>query len=188
MKMKNKLLELREMKKSKKPVFIARDSQRRKEVVQDSWRRPRGKQSKTRLHHAGNPKMPSQGYRSPREVRGFHKLGLKSVVVASLKQLDSIKDEGIIIASSVGIKKRLEILKAAAAKKITILNIDAQAFIKKAEEAFAERKKKKAASAPKTPAKQEKAQSAKEEKTEESEEEKRKAEKKEMEKIITKRE
>ncbi len=185
MKMKNKLLELREMKKSKKPVFVARDSQRRKEVVQDSWRKPRGKHSKTRLHHAGNPKMPSQGYRSPKAVRGFHKLGLKPVVVASPRQLDTIKDEGIVISSAVGMKKRLEILKAAVAKKITVLNIDAQAFAKKAEEKLAEGKKKKAEKA--APKKQEKEKSSKEEKAPESEEDKRKAEKKEMEKIITKR-
>ncbi len=185
--MKNRMLELRELKKSKKPVFIARDSQRRKEVVQNSWRRPRGKHSKTRLHHGGNPKMPSQGYRSPREVRGMHKSGLKTIVVQSIKQIGAIKGEGIIIGSSVGLKKKLEIMKAAAARKLDVLNFDAGAFIKKAEEILAERKNKKAAAASpqkkpeKTGASTEKKASA------ETDEEKRKAEKKEMEKIITKR-
>ncbi len=187
MKMEKRLLEIRKLKKARKPVFLAQDSLRRKEVVQDSWRRPKGIHSKTRLHHSGNPKMPSQGYRSPSAVRGFHGSGLKPVVVSSPKQLESIKDEGIVIGSSVGMKKRLEILKAAAERKIAVLNLDAAAFAKKAEEQLAERKKKKAAEASKASKKQEKAQDSKEEKKAESEEEKRKAEKKEMEKVITKR-
>ncbi len=186
--MKNRLLELREQKKSKKPVFIARDSQRRKEVVQNSWRRPRGKHSKTRLHHGGNPKMPSQGYRSPSAVRGLHKSGLNQVIVHSIKQLDSIKDEGVIIGSSVGLKKQLEIMKAATAKKLTVLNFDATVFIKKAEEMLAGKKNKKAEDE-KASKKTEKTGDTREKKADsETEEDKRKTEKKEMEKIITKRE
>ncbi len=188
MNMKNRMLELRELKKSKKPVFVAQDSHRRKEVVQNSWRRPKGIHSKTRLHHAGNPKTPSQGYRSPSLVRGFHKSGLKPVVVHSIKQLSAINDEGIIIGSTVGLKKQLEIMKAAIAKKLPVLNFDTSAFIKKAEEMLAERKNKKAKAA-KILKKTEKTGESKE-KTEasETEEDKRKTEKKEMEKIITKRE
>ncbi len=186
--MKNRLLELRELKKSKKPVFVAQDSQRRKEVVQNSWRRPKGIHSKTRLHHGGNPKMPSQGYRSPKAVRGLHKSGLKPVVVCSLKQIGAIKDEGIVVGSSVGLKKQLEIMKAAAARKLAVLNFDTNAFIKKAEEMLAERKNKKTEAA-KEQKKPEKAGAEKEKKAaSETEEEKRKAEKKEMEKIVTKRE
>ncbi len=186
--MKNRLLELREQKKSKKPVFIARDSQRRKEVVQNSWRKPRGKHAKTRLHHGGNPKMPSQGYRSPSAVRGLHKSGLKQAVVHSIKQLGAIKAEGIIIGSSVGLKKQLEIMKAAIEKKLTVLNFDASDFIKKAEETLAEKKNKKAEAASASTKPQKTSESKEKKAASETEEDKRKTEKKEMEKIITKRE
>ncbi len=189
--MEKRLLEIRALKKSKKPVFLAQDSHRRKEVVQNSWRRPKGIHSKTRLHHGGNPKLPSQGYRSPKAVRGLHNSGLKHALVSSIKQLELIKEEAIIISSSIGMKKRLEIIEAASAKKIAILNIDAKSFIKMASEKLSARKnKRKAASAkPEQAAKKPaEAEASPKDSKEESEEEKRKASKKEMEKIITKRE
>jgi len=184
--MTEKLIELRKAKKAKKPAFVTQDSWKRK-LLPTSWRRPRGMHSKMRLKHRGNPKMPSQGYRSPRLVRNTHPSGLKQVLVSSMKQLDSIKDEGIIIASVLGMKKKLALIKKATERKLTILNLDTD-YTAKAEAAFAERKKKKTAAKTAKIAevskKPEKKEAEKDDKT--TEEEKRKSEKKEMEKIITK--
>ncbi|MAG15761.1 50S ribosomal protein L32e [Candidatus Woesearchaeota archaeon] len=184
--MKNELIKLRAVKKSRKPTFVTPDSWKRKKLS-SAWRRPKGLHSKVRLKFRGNPKMPSQGYRSPKTIRGFHPTGLKTIIVNSIKQLDIVKDEGIIIASVVGVKKKLAIIKAAAEKKLTVLNLDLD-YVKKAETAFAERiKVKKDAKIAKT-AKDSKKSDKKEEAKKETEEEKRKSGKKEMEKIITKAE
>ena len=182
------LLELRKVKKAKKPAFVNQDSWKRK-VLPTSWRRPRGMHSKMRLKFRGNPKLPSQGYRSPRLVRYAHPSGMRTVLVSSVKQLDALKDEGVIISSVVGVKKKLVIIKTATEQKLKILNLKAD-YTTKAEAAFAERKKRKSelktsklAKETKEAKKPEK-KPAKEEKA--TEEEKRKTSKKEMEKIITK--
>ena len=187
----SELLELRKMKKAKKPSFVNQDSWKRKELP-TSWRKPRGMHSKMRLKFRGNPKIPSQGYRSPVLVRNLHPSGLRTVLVSSVQQLDSIKDEGVIISYTVGVKKKLAMLKKATELKLKILNLKDD-YVAKAEAAFAERKKikselktSKLAKATKESKKPEKTQEKTSAKKEETEEDKRKSSKKEMEKIITK--
>lgn len=176
-----KLIALRKEKKSKKPVFRPQDSWKRK-LLPKSWRRPKGLHSKMRLKFKGNPKLPSQGYRSPKKVRGMHGSGLTTVLVRSANQLEGLKSEGIIIASALGSKKRIEIIKKAAEKKIKVVNLDAEEYLKKKEKAAQPKKKEE----PKQETKA-KPSEKKSEKSKATEEEKRKEEKKEIEKIITKR-
>jgi len=171
----------------KKPAFAAQDSWKRKRLPK-SWRRPRGVHSKMRHKLRGNPKMPSQGYRAPRELRGMYPAGFGQVVVSSISQLNEVS-EAFIISSAVGLKKRLALISAAKEKKLNILNINADEFVRKAEAWLNERKRKisaaKAARAEKAK-KPEKAKEEKEAEKEETEEEKQKAAKKEMEKILAK--
>ncbi|MBS3133503.1 50S ribosomal protein L32e [Candidatus Woesearchaeota archaeon] len=192
--MPKELIKLRKAKKSGKPAFATQDSWKRKRLPA-SWRRPRGMHSKMRLKHKGNPKMPSQGYRSPKLVRYAHPSGLMPAVINSMKQLDSVTDEGVVISSSVGIKKKIALIKAATERKLTVLNLNSY-YATKAEAAFTERKKKKAAEKAakitKEPEESKKPGKAEKEepkpKKDETEEEKRKTANKEMEKIITRRE
>ena len=135
----NELLNLRKAKKAKKPTFKTQDSWKRKRIPK-SWRRPKGLHSKMRLKFKGNPKLPSQGYRSPAEVRGMHGSGLKTVFVTSLKQMDSVNAEGIILASALGAKKKREIIKKAAEKKLKIVNLDVAKYLKKTEKAVHKKK------------------------------------------------
>ncbi|MBW2982334.1 50S ribosomal protein L32e, partial [Candidatus Woesearchaeota archaeon] len=107
---KNDLLKLRKRRKTKKPNFIRQDSHKKKEVKK-RWRRPKGLQSKMRLCKRGYKKCPSQGYRSPSIIRGLHSTGLAPVIVCSKRNLEKIsKNEGAIIAKSVGMKKRIELV------------------------------------------------------------------------------
>jgi len=183
--MTTKLLQLRSEKKSRKPAFVTQDSWKRKEVPR-AWRKPRGLHSKMRLKHRGNPKIPSQGYRSPREVRYLHPSGVKAVVVNSVKQLEVAKD-AVIIASTVGIKKKLAMMKAATEKKLTVLNLSAD-YVSKVEAAFAEGKKARMEKQAAKAAKESKKSKEKKAAQKETEEDKRKTGKKEMEKIVTKAE
>ena len=107
----NELLELRKRLKKKKPDFVRQDFHKKR--LSGRWKKPRGLHSKVRLGLRGKPKGISRGYSSPKKVRSFDKHGLKPVLVASLKGIERIKkeSEGAVIKSSVGLKKRYEILK-----------------------------------------------------------------------------
>ena len=128
--------------------------------------------------------MPSPGYGSPREVKYLHSTGLKIVNVASIKDINEIKkeQEGIIISSNVGMKKRLEILRKAKELNIAVLNLNTDEHIKKIED-FINSKKKGAK------LKKEEKSTSKEtkEKQELSDEQKKDAEKKIKDKVLTKR-
>src|SRR3989338_10924688 len=106
------LLELRTRIKRKKPSFIRQDFGKKKRIDK-KWRKPTGLHSKIRGHFSGRAKSVSQGYRSPKKVRGLHKSGLPLFIVKSigdLKRLDP-KKTCLIISSSFGNKKRIVILK-----------------------------------------------------------------------------
>ena len=90
----------------------------------EKWRKPRGRDSKMRLGMSGKPAMPSIGYRLPREVRGIHPSGLAEVRVETLGELERVdtSKQAIRIASSVGGRKREQILARARELKIKVLN------------------------------------------------------------------
>ncbi len=109
--------------KRKKPKFRRWMSQAYS-GIKESWRRPRGIQSKVREKRAGKIKMPSIGWGSPKETRGLHPSGLKEVLVYNLNDLQKVtaQKEAVKIAHVVGKRKRQEILKKAGELKIKVLN------------------------------------------------------------------
>jgi len=191
---KKELLELRRRIKKKKPNFIRQDAHKRSRLNK-RWRRPKGIQSKMRLHKSGYRKSISVGYGSPRAVFGLHSTGLKPELVNSLKDLENIdsKVQGIILSHSIGQKKKTEMILKAKEKGITILNVkDIDKFLKNMEDkiksqqerkkAKDEEKSKKKKEAEKTKVKGDKKLSDKL-----SDEEKKDEEKKEKDKLLTKK-
>jgi large subunit ribosomal protein L32e len=90
----------------------------------EKWRRPRGRDSKMRLGIKGKPALVSIGYRSPKSMRGVHPSGLIEILVRGsrdLKGLDARK-QAVRIASSVGGRKREQILARARELGIKVLN------------------------------------------------------------------
>jgi len=167
-------------KRKKKPKFVRQESNKKK-ALGSKWRRPKGLQSKLRLSKAGHRKKVSIGYGSSNKTKNLDPSGLKRKWVYNLDDILNVqKDEGIIISSSVGNKKRLEILKKAKEQKIKILNIrDIDGKIKQITESV-EKKKKEAEEKDKERKKaKEEAEKKKEEKKEEPKEEDNK-EKKEL--------
>ncbi len=181
----NKLLELRRSIKAKKPKFVRQDANR---MMNDKWRRPRGKSSKMRYNLRGYPRNVEPGWGSPTEVKGLHKSGLKMVLVRSLSDLSKVdpKTEGIIISGKLGAKKRIAVIEEAKKKSINILNIKPDDYLKKIEE---KKKQKKLAEEEKQKRKEQKKKEKKpsvEKKEELTEEQKKELEKKEKDKILTK--
>ena len=180
------LLEVRNRMKGKKPDFIRQDI-RKKARLKIKWRKPRGLDSKIRRKLNGRARPVSQGYRSPKKVRGIHKSGLQQFVVRTVKDMDNISpEEYCLVVASFGKKKKIEMLKKAKEKNFQVVNINADDYIKRSEEEISLKKK----------SRQEKQKGQKsekpgkvEKKTEESiQEDKKEIEKKEKDKVLTKKE
>ena len=117
-----KSLELRKSIKSKKPGFAMQNSGRLKRL-DNKWRKPKGIDSKMRLKYAKR-KMVSPGYGSPKDVKGLDSLGLEPVLVHNIADLEKLeKNQTVVIASSVGKRKKINIVEACAEKKLTISNL-----------------------------------------------------------------
>ncbi len=180
------LLDIRKQMKSKKPDFIRQDI-RKKARLKIKWRKPRGLDSKMRRKLRGWAKGVSQGYRSPGKVRGMHQSGLRPSVIRTAKDLDNLSPEEncLVVSSSFGKRKRVEVLKKAREKNFQVVNIKSpEDYIKKVEEAIISRKT----------AKQEKGREQKTEKStkkaggESIKEDKKEMEKKEKDRLLTKKE
>ncbi|MEM5811760.1 MAG: 50S ribosomal protein L32e [Candidatus Aenigmatarchaeota archaeon] len=92
--------------------------------IGESWRRPRGLHSKVRIEKKGKIRKPKIGWGAPSELRYLHPSGYKEVLVRNVKDLEKVnkEKEAIRIASTVGKKKRKEIIEAAKKMGIWVLN------------------------------------------------------------------
>jgi large subunit ribosomal protein L32e len=190
------MLNLRKQIKRRKPCFIRQDAQKIKEI-EPKWRKPKGIHSKMRRKLRGHRKSPSPGYGSPKAVRGIDNSGLKPVRVSSTKDLDKIdpKKQGVILSATVGLRKKIEIIKKTIDKKIKILNLkDPARFLKDTEENMKKRKEAKESKEKekekKVKEKEKKSAEKKKEKLAEklTDDEKKEKEKKEKDKLLTKKE
>ena len=196
------LLEIRNKLKAKMPTFIRHDAHKKKRVG-SGWRRPKGHQNKMRLHLKGYARNCSTGFGSPRAVHGLSREGLKQNIVHNSTELASLnpKSDGVIVARTLGDRKRSTIIKEATDKGFTLLNLTVEKFTKKQEEKAAmksehkkslDKKKQEKSAAKKKAAKKKAEEKAKEKakesaKAELSDEEKKAQEKKEQDKVLTKK-
>lgn len=121
----DKLVEIRKRFKRKKPEFLRHLWWKKPMFRNDpKWRRPKGVDNKMRLKLKGYPPLVEVGYRSPRAVRGIHPSGFKPVLVSSVKDLDKLDPRVHIVYldSSMGLRKRLELVKLASEKGFRIVN------------------------------------------------------------------
>lgn len=177
----NKLLELRNKLKRKKPNFLKQDAHKKKRL-KNNWRKPKGRHSKLRLNHGGHRKNPSVGYSSPKKVKGLNREGIKEVVIRNIGDLENIKEERVVLSKKIGIKKRLKILEELE-KKGLIANINFDKLMKKIKEKREEKLKRRKIKEERKKDR-EKTKKPKEEK---DEEEKKKEEEKTKKKILEKK-
>jgi large subunit ribosomal protein L32e len=139
------LLEKRKGLKRKKPEFVYQDAHKKVRIPW-KWRRPRGSGSKMRIGMKGYRRPLEVGWGSPKSVEGLDRNGLMPAVVhntAELAKLDPKKDI-VVIASSVGTKKKITIIEQAAKKGLKISNFkDAEKFAKDAKDGVEKRKNEK---------------------------------------------
>ena len=121
--MKEEMLNLRKKIKKKKPKF-KRQEWFRKKSLKDTWRKPRGINSKLRIQKMSRGRIPKPGYGSPKSVRDLDREGFREILVSNVKDLENIdpKEEAAVISKTVGRKKRFEMIEYAKKKNIRINN------------------------------------------------------------------
>ncbi len=119
--LKQKLAERKKLKK-KTPTFARQEAHVRKRLP-SSWRKPRGVHSKMRRGRAGKHAVVKIGYGGPTEVRGLTKEGLVSITVSTAKDLAMITGKAAILSSTIGRRKKLQILEAAKKSNISFQNV-----------------------------------------------------------------
>jgi large subunit ribosomal protein L32e len=189
--MSKKLLDIRKKLRKKRPSFHREDSHKVIKV-KPKWRKPTGSHSKVRHQLRGYVKRVEPGYRSPALIRGSHKSGLFPVIINNIQELNKVNKEkqGIVVASTVGKKKKVMLLSNAKELGITVFNVkDTDAFVKSVTDFINARKEKKQAhkkkKESKEKAKQKKADEKKSKLTEKVDtEEKKKQEKKKLDKEL----
>jgi len=117
-------LEIREEQKRKLPDFVRADSWKVKRLEDSGWRKPKGLDTKMRIQRKGWPPIVKIGYRKIKKARYLHPSGLKEVLVHNVKEIQGLDPNIHIIriASSVGRKKRIEIIEAAQKMGLKIAN------------------------------------------------------------------
>ena len=92
--------------------------------LKHSWRKPRGIDNKMSRKMKAYGAQPDVGYRQPKEARHIHPCGLREALVANVEELSKVnpKTHCARVRSTVGAKKREQIVKKAAELRIKVLN------------------------------------------------------------------
>jgi large subunit ribosomal protein L32e len=117
-------MELRKNINRKRPSFRRVESWRYKRV-NDSWRKARGIDSKTRKKKKSGVKSPTIGYRGPKKVRGLHPSGYKEVRITTINDVKNLNKNkhALKISGKLGAKKRIALTDYCQRRGFKILNL-----------------------------------------------------------------
>ncbi|MFP3297246.1 MAG: 50S ribosomal protein L32e [Vulcanisaeta sp.] len=121
-----RLMRVRVLMERREPRWMSMDEWRFLRVAhRESWRRPKGDDNKIRLEIKGYPKRVKIGYGKPRLVRNLHPTGFKLVTVHRPEDVDKVDPtrEAIVIGRTVGLRKRVEIVRRAIERGVRVINV-----------------------------------------------------------------
>ena len=120
---KAELIKTRKTIKANKPKIRRSDSWKFHRIKEESWRKPKGRHNKMRLRRKSHVQTIS--FSSPKAVKGLHSSGKEEIMIFNINDLAKVdkKEQVARLSSTLGTKKRLDILKKAFKEKIKILNI-----------------------------------------------------------------
>lgn len=92
--------------------------------LKETWRRPKGRQSKQRLRRKGKPATPGIGRRKPVDERGVHPSGYREKLVHRPDEVRVLNPDtwAVRIASKVGGRKRELIIDECEKRGLKVLN------------------------------------------------------------------
>ncbi len=110
-------------KKSKKKFTVPNTTgHKRMKSVKPRWRKQTGIDNKKRIRKAFMGKCPRVGNKNSEDVRGLHPLGLQEILVNNVKELEGAERVLVRIASTVGKRKKADIVAKAKELNLRILN------------------------------------------------------------------
>ena len=121
-----RLMRIRVLMERREPRWMRMDEWRFLRIAhRESWRRPKGNDNKIRLEIKGYPKRVKVGYGKPRLVRNLHPTGFKLVIVHRPEDVDKVDPtkEAIVIGRTVGLRKRIEIVRRAIERGVRVINV-----------------------------------------------------------------
>ena len=118
------LLKLRDEARQNRPKFLRQESWRYIRVG-NSWRKPKGTDSRMRLRKKGWPSIVKIGHGGPAKARGLHPSGFNDILVFTEEELERLNPEtdAIRLSSGLGARKRREIVDRANELGLKILNL-----------------------------------------------------------------
>lgn len=132
-------LDLRNEMNKRKPKFIRQDNKKKKRI-KSNWRKPRGIDSKLRLQFRGHAVVVKVGYKAPADVRGMNREGLIEIKINNVQDLKQLDEKSIgVVASTVGMKKKLAIIEEANKINVKLSNAD-DSTVKKIDEILKNKK------------------------------------------------
>ena len=106
------------------PKFRRSRAFTKKRLDSKTWRKPRGLHNKQRLEKKSRSAKVKIGYAIKKESKGKIK-GKTPVLIHSIEQILKLTQENIaIISAKVGARKRIQMIKELAKKKIEVSNIN----------------------------------------------------------------
>jgi len=113
--------------RSKKIEFLRFDWDKYYRIgKQETWRRPRGIDNAVRLELKGYQPKARIGFRTPKDIRGLHPSGLTPVYVTNQKDLEKVAKSKerviVVISSTIGLKKKLELVEKAKQLGLKVAN------------------------------------------------------------------
>jgi large subunit ribosomal protein L32e len=120
-----RLLRVRGETSGRRPLFVRTASHRYHRIGRwESWRKPKGQQSKQRRHYGYRPTVVSIGFRGPRVARGLTPSGFRPIIVRTVAEVEALdaKRDAAIVARAVGTRRRLQLEEAARRRGIHLLN------------------------------------------------------------------
>lgn len=153
--------------------------------LRGGWRRARGMHNKVRLKKKGHPLKVSIGYGSKKETKNLYNSEFNYKLINNLKDLENLDKKYIILSRSIGLKKKIEILKKARGLNLNVIKVkDIDSFLKNIQEKLNEKKQKKERKMQKKEVYHKKAEEKSKEKREATQEEKSEKEKEEKKKVL----
>ena len=120
-----RLMAERADKARRRPRFVRTASGRYWRIGRwESWRRPKGLQSKQRRHYGYRPRIVRIGFGSPARTRGRTPTGFEPVLVRTPVDIERLEasQQAAIIARTVGTRRRLVLEEVCRKRGIHILN------------------------------------------------------------------